>query len=180
MSADAAAGPPSSTTSTQVVVVGAGLAGLVATCELLDAGRRVVLLDQESAANLGGQAHWSFGGLFLIDSPEQRRLRIRDSGELAWSDWLGTAGFDRPAVVLTTVNAASQMVPPRARLRAASFTATVGQRVDMAALRAFLAGMGFQQSATVTEPGDFAVRGGIIDVYPPGRGGPAYASRSAK
>ena len=82
------------------------------------------------------------------------------------------AGFDRPAVVLTTVNAASQMVPPRARLRAASFTATVGQRVDMAALRAFLAGMGFQQSATVTEPGDFAVRGGIIDVYPPGRGGP--------
>ena len=96
MSADAAAGPPSSTTSTQVVVVGAGLAGLVATCELLDAGRRVVLLDQESAANLGGQAHWSFGGLFLIDSPEQRRLRIRDSVELAWSDWIGTAGFDRP------------------------------------------------------------------------------------
>jgi predicted oxidoreductase len=78
-----------------VVVVGAGLAGLVATAELADAGRRVILLDQEPAQSLGGQAHWSFGGLFLVDSPEQRRLRIRDSPELAWQDWLGTAGFDR-------------------------------------------------------------------------------------
>jgi predicted oxidoreductase len=79
-----------------VIVIGAGLAGLVATAELAEAGRRVVLLDQEPAASLGGQAHWSFGGLFLVDSPEQRRLRIRDSRELAWQDWLGTAGFDRP------------------------------------------------------------------------------------
>ncbi|MER5636269.1 FAD-binding dehydrogenase [Kitasatospora sp. NPDC002227] len=79
-----------------VIVIGAGLAGLVATAELADAGRRVILLDQEPAASLGGQAHWSFGGLFLVDSPEQRRLRIRDSRELAWQDWLGTAGFDRP------------------------------------------------------------------------------------
>jgi uncharacterized protein len=78
-----------------VVVVGAGLAGLVATAELADAGRRVILLDQEPSQSLGGQAHWSFGGLFLVDSPEQRRLRIRDSAELAWQDWLGTAGFDR-------------------------------------------------------------------------------------
>ncbi|PYC71679.1 FAD-binding dehydrogenase [Streptomyces tateyamensis] len=79
-----------------VIVIGAGLAGLVATAELAEAGRRVILLDQEPAASLGGQAHWSFGGLFLVDSPEQRRLRIRDSPELAWQDWLGTAGFDRP------------------------------------------------------------------------------------
>src|SRR5262249_41464496 len=79
-----------------VIVVGAGLAGLVATAELADAGRRVVLLDQEPAQSLGGQAFWSFGGLFLVDSPEQRRLRVRDSRELAWQDWLGTAGFDRP------------------------------------------------------------------------------------
>ncbi|MFN8099456.1 MAG: FAD-binding dehydrogenase [Dermatophilaceae bacterium] len=78
------------------VVVGHGLAGLVATSELLRSGRRVILLDQESAANLGGQAHWSFGGLFLVDSPEQRRLGIRDSLELAWQDWTGTAGFDGP------------------------------------------------------------------------------------
>jgi uncharacterized protein len=77
------------------IVVGAGLAGLVATAELADAGRRVVLLDQEPEASLGGQAHWSLGGLFLVDSAEQRRLRIRDSHELAWQDWLGTAGFDR-------------------------------------------------------------------------------------
>ncbi len=78
-----------------VVVVGAGLAGLVATGELLKAGRRVALLDQESSAYLGGQAWWSFGGLFLIDSPEQRRMGITDSTELAWSDWVGSAGFDR-------------------------------------------------------------------------------------
>jgi predicted oxidoreductase len=78
------------------IVVGGGLAGLVAAAELADAGRRVVLVDQEPEASLGGQAFWSFGGLFLVDSPEQRRLRIRDSRELAWQDWLGTAGFDRP------------------------------------------------------------------------------------
>ena len=78
------------------IVVGAGLAGLVATAELAAAGRRVILVDQEPEASLGGQAFWSFGGLFLVDSPEQRRLGIRDSQELAWQDWLGNAGFDRP------------------------------------------------------------------------------------
>ncbi|WP_182111632.1 MULTISPECIES: FAD-binding dehydrogenase [unclassified Actinotalea] len=76
------------------VVVGAGLAGLVATAELTAAGRRVLLLEQEPAASLGGQAWWSFGGLFLVDSPEQRRLRVRDSAELALADWLGSAAFD--------------------------------------------------------------------------------------
>src|SRR4051812_41934918 len=79
-----------------VIVVGGGLAGLVATAELADAGRRVILVDQEPEASLGGQAFWSFGGLFLVDSPEQRRVRVRDSHELAWQDWLGTAAFDRP------------------------------------------------------------------------------------
>ncbi|MFD5317189.1 FAD-binding dehydrogenase [Streptomyces sp. NPDC127098] len=78
-----------------VIVIGAGLAGLVAVAELVEAGRRVVLVDQEPEASLGGQAHWSFGGLFLVDSPEQRRLGVRDSHELAWADWLATAGFDR-------------------------------------------------------------------------------------
>ncbi|MEU7009475.1 FAD-binding dehydrogenase [Streptomyces sp. NPDC046332] len=79
-----------------VIVIGAGLAGLVATAELVDAGRSVILLDQEPEQSMGGQAHWSFGGLFLVDSPEQRRMRIKDSHELALQDWLGTAGFDRP------------------------------------------------------------------------------------
>lgn len=79
-----------------VIVVGAGLAGLVAACEVVDRGRSVLIVDQENAANLGGQAFWSFGGLFLVDSPEQRRLGIRDSHELALQDWMGTAGFDRP------------------------------------------------------------------------------------
>ncbi|QXT63734.1 FAD-binding dehydrogenase [Tessaracoccus palaemonis] len=75
------------------VVVGAGLAGLVATYELTRAGRRVLVIEQESRANLGGQAFWSLGGLFLVDSPEQRRMGIRDSPELAWQDWQGTARF---------------------------------------------------------------------------------------
>src|SRR3954463_3240586 len=79
-----------------VIVVGAGLAGLVATVELAEAGRRVVLVDQEPPASLGGQAFWSFGGLMFVDSPEQRRLGVRDSYELALSDWLGSAGL-RPA-----------------------------------------------------------------------------------
>jgi predicted oxidoreductase len=77
------------------IVVGAGLAGLVAATEIADSGKKVLLLDQEPETSLGGQAWWSFGGLFLVDSPEQRRLGIKDSKELAWQDWLGAAGFDR-------------------------------------------------------------------------------------
>ncbi|MET0877566.1 MAG: FAD-binding dehydrogenase [Tardiphaga sp.] len=78
-----------------VIVVGGGLAGLVAATEIADAGKRVVVLDQEGEQSLGGQAFWSFGGLFLVDSPEQRRLGIKDSFELAMQDWTGSAGFDR-------------------------------------------------------------------------------------
>lgn len=78
-----------------VIVIGHGLAGLVATAELADAGRRVLLLDQENAANLGGQAFWSFGGLLFVDSPEQRRMGIKDSTDLLWQDWEDTAGWDR-------------------------------------------------------------------------------------
>src|SRR3712207_6130644 len=80
---------------TDVIVVGGGLAGLVATAEIADAGRKVILLDQEPEASLGGQAFWSFGGLVLVDSPGQRRKRVKDSYELALDDWLGSAGFDR-------------------------------------------------------------------------------------
>jgi predicted oxidoreductase len=78
-----------------VIVVGGGLAGLVAAGELADAGKRVIIVEQEPAASIGGQAFWSFGGLFLVDSPEQRRLRVRDSFELAWDDWQAFAAFDR-------------------------------------------------------------------------------------
>ncbi|MGF2943603.1 FAD-binding dehydrogenase, partial [Mycobacterium sp. Lab-001] len=77
------------------IIVGAGLAGLVTACELVERGLRVLVLDQENSANMGGQAFWSFGGLFLVDSTEQRRLGIRDSHELALQDWLGAAAFDR-------------------------------------------------------------------------------------
>ncbi|GAA1061231.1 FAD-binding dehydrogenase [Agromyces bracchium] len=86
---------PAAPTEFDAVIVGGGLSGLVAASELVDAGKRVVIVDQEPEASLGGQAWWSFGGLFLIDSPEQRRLGVRDSLELARQDWLGTAGFDR-------------------------------------------------------------------------------------
>ncbi len=77
------------------IVVGSGIAGLVAAHELTAKGRTVALVDQENAANLGGQAWWSFGGLFMVDTPEQRRLRVKDSFEQAWSDWQGSAQFDR-------------------------------------------------------------------------------------
>ncbi len=77
------------------IIVGSGLAGLVAAYELTEAGKRVMIVDQENRNNLGGQAFWSLGGLFLVDSPEQRRLGIKDSPELALQDWLGSAGFDR-------------------------------------------------------------------------------------
>lgn len=78
-----------------VIVVGGGLAGLVAATEIADAGKHVIVVDQEGEQNLGGQAFWSFGGLFLVDSPEQRRLGIKDSYDLAMQDWIGSAGFDR-------------------------------------------------------------------------------------
>ena len=80
---------------TDVVVIGWGLAGLVAAAEAAAAGKRVTIIDQEPRTNVGGQAWWSFGGLFFVDSPEQRRMGIRDSIELARQDWFGTAGFDR-------------------------------------------------------------------------------------
>ena len=78
-----------------VIVVGAGLAGLAATAELAEAGRKVLLLDQEPESSLGGQAHWSLGGLFLIGSPEQRRMGIRDSRKLAWQRQRGLRPGDR-------------------------------------------------------------------------------------
>ncbi len=79
-----------------VIIVGAGLSGLTAAAELGDRGKKVILLDQEPEGFLGGQAFWSLGGLFMVDTPEQRRMGIRDSGALALQDWLGSAQFDRP------------------------------------------------------------------------------------
>ncbi|MGC5745214.1 FAD-binding dehydrogenase [Chryseobacterium sp. NFX27] len=79
-----------------VIIVGTGLAGLTAAMEITGAGKKVLLLDQETEQNIGGQAFWSFGGLFLINSPQQRKMGIKDSYELALQDWKGTAGFDRP------------------------------------------------------------------------------------
>jgi len=84
------------TLEADVLVVGGGLAGLVAAAEIADRGKTVLVLDQEGEQNLGGQAFWSFGGLFFVDSPEQRRLGIRDSRDLALADWMSTAAFDRP------------------------------------------------------------------------------------
>lgn len=79
-----------------VIIVGGGLAGLVAAYEAAERGRKVLLLDMEGPQSLGGQAWWSLGGLFMVDTPEQRRLRVHDSLELARTDWMGSAGFDRP------------------------------------------------------------------------------------
>ncbi len=87
---------PTDSIDTDVLVIGAGLSGLVAAAEAADAGKWVTIVDQEPGASLGGQAFWSFGGLFLVDSPEQRRMGIRDTAELALADWLDSAAFDRP------------------------------------------------------------------------------------
>lgn len=89
------AASPAPHTEPDAIIVGAGLSGLVAAAELVDVGKRVVIVEQEPEASLGGQAHWSFGGLFLIDTPEQRRMGVHDSLDLAKQDWAGTAGFDR-------------------------------------------------------------------------------------
>ena len=110
-----------------VIVVGAGLAGLVAAAEAAEAGRRVLLLDQEPEQSLGGQAWWSFGGLFFVNSPEQRRLRIRDSVDLAWQDWIGTAGFDRPEDDLAA--AVGARLRGVGRDREAVLAAAMGHRV---------------------------------------------------
>lgn len=77
------------------IIIGGGLSGLVTAHELTAAGKQVLILDQETEANLGGQAYWSFGGLFFVNSPQQRTMRIKDSYELAKQDWKGTAAFDR-------------------------------------------------------------------------------------
>lgn len=82
------------TYTSDAIVLGAGLSGLVAAAEIADAGRQVLLIDREGENNIGGQAWWSFGGLFLVDSPEQRRLGVKDSLELARQDWFGSAQFD--------------------------------------------------------------------------------------
>ncbi len=83
------------TDSADVIVVGAGLSGLTAAAELGDRGKTVLVVDQEGPQNLGGQAHWSLGGLCMIDTPEQRRMGVKDSRELALRDWMGSAQFDR-------------------------------------------------------------------------------------
>ena len=81
-------------------------------------------------------------------------------------------GMPEKFILLTTLNAATQRVPERALLREAAFSARVGDRIDEAGLRSFLVRMGFTQAPTVMEPGDYAIRGGIIDIYPPGDLGP--------
>ncbi len=78
-----------------VVIVGGGLAGLTAAHMLVERGKSVIVLDQEGPQSLGGQAFWSVGGLFMVDTPQQRRSGIQDSYELALQDWMGTAQFDR-------------------------------------------------------------------------------------
>ncbi|OUS08748.1 transcription-repair coupling factor [Rhodobacterales bacterium 52_120_T64] len=81
-------------------------------------------------------------------------------------------GFERACVILTTLNAATQKIPPRAVVASSSFTAVVGNRINVEELRSYLVRMGFNQAPTVTEPGDYAIRGGLIDIFPPGASGP--------
>lgn len=81
-------------TNPDVIIVGAGLAGLVAAYEAQKSGLKVLILDQENRNNLGGQAFWSLGGLFYVGSPEQKLMGVKDSEELAWRDWENSAQYD--------------------------------------------------------------------------------------
>jgi predicted oxidoreductase len=78
----------------EVAIAGAGLAGIVTAYELLTAGRRVLFIDKDRPENFGGLAKQSFGGVHMIDTPHQRRLKIKDSPELAWHDWQSVAGYE--------------------------------------------------------------------------------------
>jgi transcription-repair coupling factor (superfamily II helicase) len=102
--------------------------------------------------------------------------RVSPSPEIAAARMAALAalahGFDRPSVILTTLNAATQKLPARDLVAGASFTAQAGYQVDVDGLVGWLARMGFNRASTVIEPGDFAVRGGIIDIFPPGQGNP--------
>ena len=100
---------PATPHSADILIIGWGLAGLVAAGEAVAAGKNVVIVDQEPRTNLGGQAWWSFGGLFFIDSPEQRRMGIKDSFELAHQDWFGNAGFDREEDAFKAVQAGAKI-----------------------------------------------------------------------
>jgi len=83
-----------------------------------------------------------------------------------------SSGFEAPIVLLTTLNAITQYIPNRTIVSNNSFVAIVGRTINVKELRAYFSKMGFVQTPTVTEPGDYAIRGGIIDVFPPGESGP--------
>ena len=83
-----------------------------------------------------------------------------------------SSGFEAPLVLLTTLNAITQYIPNRTIVSNNSFVAIVGRSINVKELRAYFSKMGFVQTPTVTEPGDYAIRGGIIDVFPPGESGP--------
>ena len=83
-----------------------------------------------------------------------------------------SSGFEAPIVLLTTLNAITQYIPNRTIVSNNSFVAIVGRTTNVKELRAYFSKMGFVQTPTVTEPGDYAIRGGIIDVFPPGESGP--------
>ena len=150
-----------------VIIVGAGLAGLVAAAELAEAGRKTIIVDQEPEQSLGGQAFWSLGGLFLVDSPEQRRMRIRDSHDLALEDWMGTAAFDRDGRSL-----AAQMGRGLCRFRRRRKA-----RLAAAARHALLSRSLAGPSAAATMPTDTAIR--CRAFTSPGAPAPACSNRSS-
>ncbi|MEY3960736.1 MAG: transcription-repair coupling factor, partial [Pseudomonadota bacterium] len=118
-------------------------------------------------------------GLLVLDFPAWDCLpydRISPNPEIAARRMATLAalahGLNGPFVLLTTLGGAMQRLPARDVIRSASFSARVGTRVDEGHLKAFLARMGFSPVSTVAEPGDYAIRGGIVDIWPPGKSGP--------
>ncbi len=77
----------------EVIIVGGGIAGITTAIELLNFNKKVLIIDRDSEANLGGLAKESFGGMFFVDTPQQRKSGIKDSPELAFKDWCSVANF---------------------------------------------------------------------------------------
>lgn len=167
---------------TDSILLGGAPEGFDAQLVVREASRGPVIHiardDRRMAAMREALALWS-PDLAVLDVPAWDCLpydRVSPNPDIAARRLATLAALARglagPVVLLTTLGAATQRVPAAQTLREAAFSAKLGDRVDEGAMRAFLARMGFTPTATVAEPGDYAIRGGIVDIFPPGGTGP--------
>lgn len=169
---------------TDKITLGGAPEGFDASLVLAEVARREgpvvhVALDDKRMAGMADALRFFDPGMPVLSFPAWDCLpydRVSPNADISATRMATLAGLvhgsPKRFVLLTTVNAITQRIPAREVLREAAFSARVGERIDEAALRNFLVRMGFSQSNSVTEPGDYAIRGGIVDIFPPGEGGP--------